>query len=313
MDEQFLRDVDAGLSASPKFLLSKYFYDKRGDELFVKIMNSPEYYLTDAELDIFKNQTSELVNAIMHNGEPFELVELGAGDGTKTLELLRFLQNDYSFSYLPVDISANALHKLEKRLKTEVPNVLVKPQQGEYFTILKKIKCIDEPKTILFLGSNLGNLLDEKAHLFVTELAESMNAGDKLLLGVDLKKRIEIVLPAYNDSAGFTRDFNLNLLSRINRELGANFNIDRFNHKPIYNEEEGIAYSYLESLIPQNVHITALGKTFEFTQGERIHTEISRKYDDETIDLIFKDTGLYATRTYKDKKHLFANYLFEKR
>jgi len=157
MNEQFLKDVDAGLSANPKFLSSKYFYDERGDALFVKIMNCPEYYLTDAEHEIFKDQTAALVDAFDVKKQKFELVELGAGDGTKTLELLRFLENDYNFSYLPVDISENALQKFSGRLKTEVPNVLVNPQQGEYFAVLKSLKQITEPKIILFLGSNLGN------------------------------------------------------------------------------------------------------------------------------------------------------------
>ena len=139
-----------------------------------------------------------------------------------------------------------------------------------------------------------------------------MNVGDKLLLGVDLKKSADIILPAYNDAAGFTRDFNLNLLTRINRELDANFDLSKFNHKPFYNEEEGIAYSFIESQVTQDVTIKSISKTYHFDKEERIHTEISRKYDDETIDHIFAKTSLVKKKVFKDSQNLFADYLFEK-
>ncbi len=312
MNKQFLDDVNAGLSANQKYLYSKYFYDQAGDALFVKIMNAPEYYLTNAEHNIFKNQTAELIKAFDVKNKPFELIELGAGDGTKTLELLKYLQGNFEFTYLPIDISENALTKLKNRLNREVPEVNVITQQGEYFQVLNKLKAINETKIILFLGSNLGNMLDENARKFIKQLADAMNANDKLLIGVDLIKSAEIVLPAYNDKAGYTRDFNLNLLKRINKEFGADFNVVNFKHTPEYIEEEGIARSFLTSVVNQQVHIKAINKTFQFNKGERIHMEISRKYNDAILSNIFKDTGLKQTMVFKDAKNYFADYLFEK-
>ena len=208
MIEQFKRDVDAGLSAEQKSLPSKYFYDARGSELFVQIMNAPEYYLTNAEHEVFREQTKDIIAAFGVNGGYFELVELGAGDGTKTLELLREMEGGYNFDYMPIDISNDALIQLKERLKGEVPGVRVKPQHGMYFTVLEEIHKINKPMIVLFLGSNLGNMLDDRANAFIKQLSHAMNPGDMLLLGVDLKKSTEIVLPAYNDSKGITSAFN---------------------------------------------------------------------------------------------------------
>lgn len=312
MIEQFKIDVSKGLSSNPKFLLSKYFYDERGSKLFVEIMNAPEYYLTNAEHEILRNQAGEIVSAFGMNGEHFELVELGAGDGTKTLELLRALEGKYVFDYMPIDISQDALDNLEIRLQKEVPGVTVKTQHGMYFAVLDQIKAIHHPMVILFLGSNLGNMVDEKAHDFMAQLAHAMTSGDKLLLGVDLKKSKDIVLPAYNDAAGITSQFNLNLLRRINQELGANFLLEQFEHAPKYDEETGIAESYLKSLVEQEVFIADLNKSYHFSEGELIHMEISRKYDEQILEKILSGTGLRIKHVFQDSKNYFADFVLEK-
>ena len=228
--DTFKKEVEKGLNENPKTLPSKYFYDKIGDALFVEIMNMPEYYLTRCELDIFQNKTEEIINAFgVQKDVYFELIELGAGDGTKTKELLKSLDNQsYSFDYFPIDISSNALDLLEKDLNKELPNVSVKTKQGDYFKVLASLKESEKPKIILFLGSNLGNMTDDLAAEFIYNLGANLRAGDKLLLGVDLIKAKEIVLPAYNDSKGITAKFNLNLLERINNELGGNFDLNYF-------------------------------------------------------------------------------------
>lgn len=311
MDTHFLRDVDEGLSKTPKALPSRYFYDARGDELFVQIMNSTEYYLTNAEHEILQNQTAELVSRFQIENEPFLLVELGAGDGTKTLDLLRYLSGS-AFSYMPIDISENALTNLKKRINNELPEVDVKPQQGEYFSVLNKLHDIHQKMVILFLGSNLGNMLDDRAHQFIEQLAKSMNSGDFLVLGLDLIKDPDIIAPAYNDAKGITSAFNMNLLKRINRELGGNFDLAAFAHYPEYDDKQGIAFSYLKSLKKQTVYVGAIEKNFHFEKGELIHTEISRKYNDTIVQKIIAHTRLEIKQKFTDSQNYFADYLLVK-
>ena len=307
---QFTQDIHKGLSAENKFIPSMYFYDSAGDELFVKIMNMPEYYLTDAELEIMNDQTDEIIHAIGMNGKHFEIIELGAGDGIKVIKFLKKL-NGSNFTYSPIDISSNAINKLEGKLIEEIPNLDFKGQQGEYFEVLDGLKSVDK-KLILFLGSNIGNLSDVRAHDFMLKISASMNLHDKLIVGFDLKKKEDIIAAAYNDPHGYTRDFNLNLLQRINKELGGNFQIENFEHVPEYNKKEGLALSYLESRKDQVVNIKATGKAYHFKNKERIHTEISRKYDLKTIERIAKNTGLVIKDLFYDKRKFFVDVLFEK-
>ncbi|MEZ5017141.1 MAG: L-histidine N(alpha)-methyltransferase [Flavipsychrobacter sp.] len=311
MNEAFKQDVDKGLSSSPKQLLSKYFYDEIGDDLFVQIMNMPEYYLTNSEYEIFTEQAQDIINAFDVTNEPLELIELGAGDGTKTIELLKMLQTKADFTYIPIDISQHALDTLSRRLAKELPNINVRPIQGDYFSVLEDIKEHTARKVILFLGSNIGNMLDHNARRFITQLSEQLNPKDKILLGVDLKKEASIILPAYNDAQGITAAFNLNLLTRINKELGGNFDVSKFKHAPVYNEKEGMAESYIVSTAAQDVTITATGKTYHFDEGERIHMEISRKYDADVVNDIISDTGLYIKQKFTDSKDYYADFLLE--
>ncbi len=310
MKEIFANDVDAGLSASIKSLPSKYFYDSRGDEIFVKIMNMPEYYLTDAELEIFNCQTNDLIQSFGMNGEHFEVIELGAGDGLKVINLLKKL-NGFNFTYAPIDISVNAIKKLQKRLLYAIPWLDFDGKQGEYFDVLDSLKDVGK-KVILFLGSNIGNLSDAQAHNFMLKISESMERHDKLLIGFDLIKPPQIIAKAYDDPHGYTRDFNMNLLVRINRELGGDFNINHFRHVPVYDEVRGLALSYIESLDDQTVSLSATGKSYHFKKNERIHTEISRKYNMKIINKIAQDTGLIVKETFFDDRKYFIDVLFEK-
>ena len=314
MNNQFKKDVQEGLSSLPKFLSSKYFYDEIGDDLFVQIMKLPEYYLTRAEMDIFENKTSELVEALgCLTEEPFDLIELGAGDGSKTIKLLEeLLRLDKSFSYHPVDISQNALDGLKEKLEKNLPELDVKTQQGEYFEVLSSLKERKRKKVVLFLGSNIGNMLDPIAKKFINEMSQNLNSSDHLLIGIDLIKSADIVLPAYNDSKGITAAFNLNVLRRINNELGGNFNLENFVHKPYYTEEEGIAKSYLKSLIEQDVYIESNNETYHFEKGETIHTEISRKYNDEIMCKLIENSGLVFKSKITDNQDYFADYILRK-
>jgi uncharacterized SAM-dependent methyltransferase len=213
---------------------------------------------------------------------------------------------------LPIDISQNALDKLEQDIKIELPNISLKTKQGDYFQVLESLKNSRQPKIILFLGSNMGNMTDEMASQFIHELGANLRCGDKIFLGVDLIKSTKIILPAYNDSKGITAAFNLNLLVRINRELGGNFNLVNFIHKPEYDEQEGIAKSFLMSTINQKVKIDKLDKTFVFSEGEKIQTEISRKFNDEIIHKIIAKTDFRISNKLSDHKNYFTNYILER-
>lgn len=311
MIETFKKEVKQGLDSNPKTLPSKYFYNKIGDALFVEIMNLPEYYLTRSELDIFQNKTQDLISALqLHTNAHFELIELGAGDGLKTKKLLSALdKQNFAFDYLPIDISSNALSLLNKDLSETLPKVSVKTQQGDYFEILASLKNSNKPKVILFLGSNIGNMKDAMAAEFIYNLGANLKPGDKLLLGVDLIKAKEIVLPAYNDNKGITAKFNLNLLHRMNEELGADFNLENFKHQPEYNEEEGIAKSYIVSTKKQTVTIKAIETIYHFEANEKIHTEISRKYNDTLIEKIIENTDFSLNTKILDSKGYFADYI----
>jgi dimethylhistidine N-methyltransferase len=274
-------------------------------------MYLPEYYVTRAEHEIFQNQTNSIVEALeLNTNTYFELIELGAGDGLKTKELLRFLDKEnYQFDYFPIDISKNALDTLEATINNELPNVSIKKKQGDYFQVLESLKDSQHLKIVLFLGSNLGNMTDEIASKFIYELGANLSVDDKLFLGVDLIKSESIVRPAYNDSKGITKRFNLNLLKRINIELEADFDIDMFTHQPEYSEKDGIALSYLVSSIEQKVYIKKLDKYYEFKKGEKIQTEISRKYDIEIIKRIIRNTDFRIKGILTDNKKYFSNFI----
>jgi len=311
MSDQFAKDVATGLGTTPKTLPSKYFYDAIGDSLFIKIMDLPEYYLTRAEMEIFTTQTDALIEALGQTRDKhFELVELGAGDGQKTAYLLAgLLDEGYDFTYVPVDISKNVLELLEARLREQLPALKIMPKVGDYFQQLNILHETHTPRALLYLGSNLGNLTDEKSALFMGQLAKYLKPKDRLVLGVDRIKAAEIVLPAYDDASGVTAAFNLNLLTRINRELGADFDLSAFRHAPIYNEASGVAVSYLESLKDQAVHVSKLGETYAFKRGETIKTEISRKYNREIVANIIHDTPFEISTTLLDSQNYFLDII----
>lgn len=310
---QFAADIFHGLTTYPKSLPSKYFYDDRGDELFQKIMQLPEYYLTGKEFSILEDNKEKIAEAF-NSEKGFDLIELGAGDGKKTKILLsHFLNNNFSFRYLPVDISHNVLTQLTESLKTELPGINVEPQQGMYREVLERLEEYkSRKKVILFLGSNIGNLPQEQAIRFLKKISSSMRSEDLFFLGADQKKHPEKVLNAYNDSAGVTAEFNKNILARINRELDANFDLESFLHWPIYDPESGAAKSFLVSKKEQTVQINSLNLEVVFTQWESIHTEISQKYDDTAIAWLAGESGLQLKGSFSDNENNYKNYIFQK-
>lgn len=312
-NSEFQDHVEQGLTASPKQLSSKYFYDAIGDALFVDIMGMPEYYPTRCEHEIFAQKPDQLAQALGFNDAEFvELVELGAGDGTKTQELLaHLLEHDKTFSYIPIDISQHALDGLGKRLAIEMPDLNIKPRRGEYFEVLSTLES-PHKKAVLFLGSNLGNLMDDRASSFLRGLSEVLRPGDHVLLGLDLIKAHAIVSPAYNDAGGITSRFNLNLLTRMNRELGANFDLNKWSHFPSYDEKTGVASSSIKSDVKQKVTFNSMNKSFAFDAGECIHTEISRKYSVEVLEKLIAGSGFKLVNTITDSKEWFADFVLQR-
>lgn len=309
----FAKDIADGLSQYPKKLPSKYFYDAKGDQLFQAIMNMPEYYLTDCEYEILDRQKSDILELI--GADTFELVELGAGDGTKTKVLLEyFLEKKADFCYAPIDISGNVLRLLKTDLQQKWPDLCCEPLQGDYFEVLQEIALTHEvKKVILFLGANIGNYTQERAHSFLEHVGEHMTNDDFLLVGFDLKKDPAVILNAYNDPAGITAAFNLNLLERINRELEADFQIDQFKHWETYDPVTGATRSFIVSTREQKVNIGALGQSFHFNAWEAISVELSQKYDIAMIEELAEKAGFEVQKHLFDEKHYFVDSVWRKK
>ncbi|MGV8879588.1 MAG: L-histidine N(alpha)-methyltransferase [Sphingobacteriaceae bacterium] len=307
----FYQDVIRGLAADPKSLDSKYFYDTAGDQLFQAIMHTPEYYPTKCELEIFEQQTTQLVEMLTPDTSGFDLIELGAGNALKSSFLLDgLLKAGKNFTYYPIDISENIIRTLQQALPQKFPDLNIMGLQGEYFEMLEKAYTLsDRKKVILFLGSNIGNMSPEAAESFCVRLRQQMVTGDLLLIGFDLKKNPKVILDAYNDASGMTREFNLNLLNRINKELGANFNLAQFDHYPTYNPQTGACKSYLVSLQQQSVSI--VDNTIDFAENEIIDMEISQKFTVDQTDAMAKSAGFKSITHLFDRRKWFLDAIWE--
>ncbi len=309
--KRFLEDVLKGLHATPKYLQSKYFYDKKGDALFQAIMSCGEYYLTNCELEIFTEQTSALANIIIQQHNDFDVVELGAGDAMKSVYLLKELVNKKAIAtYFPVDISNNIINLLNEKLPEQVPHLHIHGLNGEYLEMLRSAKTIsDKIKLVLFLGSNIGNISLQEVPAFCKELRSQLSPGDMVLIGIDLKKNPKQILAAYNDSNGYTREFNLNLLHRVNAELGGDFNVKSFDHYATYDPQTGACKSYLVSLKEQVVHIGS--DSIAFRKDETIFMEISQKYTIEQTDEIAVHSGFIPVAHFFDKNKWFVDVIWK--
>jgi L-histidine N-alpha-methyltransferase len=306
--DRFYDDVVNGLQQTPKRLDSKYFYDAEGDKLFQQIMNCDEYYLTNCEMEIFTRQTGAIAETMMQGGQPFDLIELGAGDATKSIHLLKNLQQQKAdFTYLPIDISGHVIALLNATLPLSLPGLKINGLQGEYFEMLQKAASIsNNRKVVLFMGSNIGNMPVADAEAFCAELRNNLNPGDMVIIGFDLKKNPETILAAYNDKQGITRQFNLNLLKRINRELGADFDVDQFHHYAMYDPETGSCKSYLVSLKKQQVHLPD-SKLIHFEKDEFICMEISQKYTLNQTEQFAIKSGFKPVANFFDSNQWFVD------
>ena len=309
--QRFADAVDRGLSASRKSLPSRYFYDDRGDRIFQAIMRSEDYYPTRAEFEILTEQAPTIAAEMAAEG-PFELVELGAGDGLKTRVLLKeLLHCPARLCYVPIDISGSVLSELKSILAQELPELEVAPQRGDYFRALARLDPEGPRRVFMFLGGNIGNFTLNDARSFLIELRGHMRAEDALLIGIDLQKDPRVVLRAYDDRSGHTRDFNLNLLRRINRELGADFDLDAFAHYPTYDPQTGAAKSFLISEREQSVEIEATGERYDFNKGEVIYVEISLKYSPSMIRELAGESGFRIVASNTDSNGWFVDQYWQ--
>jgi len=304
-NEEFCEQVIAGLSQQPRTLPCKFFYDETGSALFSKICELPEYYVTRTEMRILRECGGDIANAL---GRGIELIGLGTGAGTKTRILLDNLEAPVA--YVPVDISREQLTQSAIAFRKKFPALETLPVCADY------LQPFDLPRrshpanrtVVYFPGSTIGNLEPEDATDFLKKITAIVGPGGALLMGVDLKKSKAILERAYNDSAGVTARFNLNLLVRANRELGSDFDLQGWRHRAIYNEKAGRIEMHLVSLRRQTVNVA--DAAFSFAPGELIITEFSYKYSPSEMIALAGAVGLRFEKIWTDEQKLFGLFLF---
>ena len=301
-------DICAGFNNKPKQISAKYFYDEYGSELFDLITRHPDYYLTAAELEILNTYKSTFT-AWLRN-DIFNLIELGPGEGIKTkIFLEQFEHEKRAFNYLPVDISKKYLQNIANQFESLLNSMTL--INTDYFDDLTWIKShSDKQNFVLFLGSSIGNFSLLQAEQFFKKLHDNLNAGDLVLIGFDLRKEIETLMRAYNDSDGLTRAFNFNLLARLNRELYADFNLDKFKHYPTYNFYTNAMESFLVSVTAQRVNFAKLNQSYFFDEFEPIHVESSHKYSMAQIEQFAQVAGFEVAQHYFDSRRYFVDSLW---
>jgi dimethylhistidine N-methyltransferase len=298
--EDFRRDVLAGLGNSPRAIPAKFLYDARGSALFDAICEQPEYYPTRTETQILRACADDIARLA---GPGCALVEYGSGSSVKTRLLLDAMSDLHA--YVPIDISRQHLGATARRLREDYPWLRVEPVAADYMALDALPPEINGARRIgFFPGSTIGNLTPEEAVLFLRRARRLLRSDGALILGVDLKKDPQRLHDAYNDAAGVTAQFTLNLLRRMNRELEANFDLSAFAHEAFYNEAAGRIEIYVRSLRDQAV--TVAGRRFTFAEGERVHTEYSYKYDDTDIAVLARRGGFSIAHTWADPDRLFA-------
>jgi dimethylhistidine N-methyltransferase len=298
--EEFKDAVLSGLSRTPRAIPAKFLYDARGSALFDQICELPEYYLTRTETGILRDCARDVAALA---GPGCALVEFGSGSSVKSRLLLEAMR-DLS-TYVPIDISRQHLDATAARLRRDYPGLNVQPVCADYMALTALPPEVNGARRLgFFPGSTIGNLEPAEATAFLRRARLLLGQGGALVLGVDLKKDPRRLHDAYNDSAGVTAEFTLNLLCRMNRELDGDFDLSGFAHEAFYNAVEGRIEIYFRSLRSQTV--TVAGRPFAFSEGERVHTEYSYKYDDAGIAALARSAGFAIARTWTDPARLFA-------
>jgi dimethylhistidine N-methyltransferase len=300
LDDEFMSAVIAGLSRPQKTLPCRFLYDALGSELFEAITRLPEYYPTRTEAAILERRADEIVSAVPEDGV---LVEFGSGSSRKTEVLLSKLPR--LRAYVTIDVSASALEDARRRLALRFPKLDVRPIVGDFsFPVALPADLRTAEKTGFFPGSTIGNLTPVEAQRLLRVFRAVLSPGGRLIVGVDLKKDLRVLLPAYNDAAGVTAAFNLNLLTRINREIGPAFDVEAFRHEAIYNARDGRIEMHLVSLAAQDVRIR--GRSFRFRKGETIHTENSYKYTIGQFQDLSRSANWVPAQVWTDPREFFS-------
>jgi dimethylhistidine N-methyltransferase len=310
-EDAFAEDVRTGLTSSPKRLKPKYFYDPLGSRLFEAICELPEYYLTRAETAILVRHGADVVASL---DGPLRLVELGSGDAAKSRYLIEALlaRQPDGLDYVPIDISESALERSAEHLNAAYPGLRVHPRAGDYMLGLEAMPGAGRGGVrtlVLFLGSTIGNLHPGEAVELLSGIRARIEPGDGLLLGLDLKKSEAVLIPAYDDPLGVTAAFNLNLLVRINRELGGGFDLGGFAHRAVYDAGRGRVEMHIVSRRDQRVPIESLGLGIEFTAGEFILSECSYKFDRGQVERFADASGFALGGWWTDPDRLFSSAL----
>lgn len=307
----FAGAVSSGLGGRPKSLPCRFFYDDAGSRLFEEICSLPEYYATRIEREILRDAAPQIAEAV---GTGATLAELGSGSSAKTRLLIEaFLALQEELHYVPIDISAAFLEASARGLLARFPRLRITAIGGEYLDAVPHLPPREGPLLCLFLGGNVGNLEEEEASAFLSAVAAGLGPHDRLLVGFDRLKERTVIERAYDDGAGVTAAFNRNLLARINRELGGEFDLDAFDHAAPFVQERSRIEMHLVSRRPQEVRVAALGQTFSFERGETIHTENSHKYDRAGIDRLCGAAGLAVVRLWSDPLEWFSLALLSPR
>ncbi len=305
----FSEDVKIGLTSKFKYLPFVYFYDHIGSQLFEKICELPEYYLTRTETDILESNVDDIASQFP---EETVLVELGSGSSTKTRILIEaLLERESLVHYTPIDVSHQMLEDSSYSLLEAYPDLEINAIVARYNEGIDHLNIqTDQRNLITWLGSSIGNFDRSEVAALLRHIQEIMLPNDRFLVGIDLQKDKTILEKAYNDEQGITAEFNLNLLTHINRELDGDFVLENFYHKAIYNEEIGRIEMYLVSNIDQKVFIRELGLEVSFTANETIHTEHSFKYSLDDINILAEESGLCVEHQWFDTERLFSLNLF---
>lgn len=300
--DEFAKCVLGGLSQAPRSIPTRFLYDETGSALFEEITKLDEYYPTRTEIGLLRAHGAEIAGRV---GPVETLVEFGSGSSRKTRLLIDAL--DDLKTYVPIDVSETFLAEAARALEADFEGLAVRPVVGD-FTKLRDLGGLEANRPLgFFSGSTIGNLTHEEAADFLENAARLLDAGSTFLIGVDLQKSLDVLIPAYDDARGVTAAFSLNLLARVNRELDGDFDTNSFAHRALYNEDVGRIEIYLESLADQTVHV--LGQPFVFAQGERIHTENSHKYTVESFQALATGAGWVPAEVWTDEADFFSLHL----
>jgi L-histidine N-alpha-methyltransferase len=296
-------DLAHGFEQSPRMLPPKYFYDSDGSKLFDQICDTPEYYPTRAESELLAAHAAELIGAV----RPRHLIELGSGSSRKTRHLLRAAEAlGLPLDYWPFDVCRDMLERSGQALTAEFPQLHVRALVGDYLGGLAHLPQPDGRRMFVFLGGTIGNFSKRESDRFLKDLRAQMRPDDYLLLGADRLKDTAVLEAAYNDAAGVTAAFNLNVLKVVNRELRADFDLAGFRHRAVFDEAASRIEIYLVSQRPQQAHVRALDKTYSFRQNEVILTEISRKYSRQSLTALLEHAGFAIERHLEGGERLFS-------